>query len=343
MADTVNNLAGIVGKFRQASILVVGDLILDEYVWGNVERISPEAPVPVVSVKERNFKPGGAANVAANLSALGAKVSVLGVVGNDKYSKDLVDELQARGIDHSGIITEKGRRTTLKSRVLAGHQQVVRIDCEDVGSLKAATQEKIKDFIQSRLKKFQAVIIEDYGKGVIDKHTLPTIIRQAKQDRTIITVDPKEEHFELYKGVTAITPNRKEAQNAVRYLKMIDDKSAFKVYNDKLFTVSQIHHAGRELMEHLQLENLLMTLGEQGMMLFEKGKQPEHIPTVAQEVFDVSGAGDTAIAVFTLARACGASPLEAARLANAASGIVVGKVGTETITRQELLDKIKEL
>jgi D-glycero-beta-D-manno-heptose-7-phosphate kinase len=341
MAETRSKkLSQTIKAFSKARILVIGDLILDEYIWGDVQRISPEAPVPVVWAKSRTFVPGGAANVANNLASLGASVSLAGVVGNDHNRVTLVRELRSRTIDVSGVLEEEGRRTTVKSRVIAGHQQVVRIDWEEVGTLQEKTRKRLQDFVQKRMRNFDAVIVEDYGKGVFDRFLLDVVISEGRKHKKVITVDPKQEHFELYRGVTAITPNRKEAQNAVRYLKMKDDKNEFKIYNDKLFTESDIDNAGKALMAHLDLESLLMTLGEQGMRLFEKGKKPEHIPTIAQNVFDVSGAGDTAIAVFTLALACGATKLAAAQLANLASGIVVGKVGTATINRKELLEKL---
>jgi D-beta-D-heptose 7-phosphate kinase/D-beta-D-heptose 1-phosphate adenosyltransferase len=337
----MKNAKKIIADFSKAKILVVGDLILDEYIKGDVERISPEAPVPVVRVKDHFHVPGGAANVAGNLASFGASVTLAGVVGNDKNREILLEELRKRDINTAAVVEEKGRRTTLKSRVIARNQQVVRVDWEDVYNLQRQTRDKLQDFIRSRIKGFDAVIVEDYGKGVIDKFLLNIIISEANKHKKIITVDPKEEHFELYKKVTAITPNRKEAQNALRDLKMKDDKNAFKIYNDELVTDGDIKKAGNALMEHLELESLLLTLGEHGMELFEKGKEPRHIPTVAQNVFDVSGAGDTAIATFTLGLCAGASKLEAAMIANYAAGIVVGKVGTATITRQELIDRIE--
>jgi len=337
----MKNAKSIIEKFSQAKILVIGDLILDEYIKGDVERISPEAPVPVVWAKDHFHVPGGAANVASNLASFGASVSLAGVVGNDKNREILLEELRKRNINTRAVAEEKGRRTTLKSRVIARNQQVVRVDWEDVKSLQPQTRDSLQDFIQAHIKDFDAVIVEDYGKGVIDEFLLGIIISEANKHNKIITVDPKEEHFELYKKVTAITPNRKEAQNAVRYLKMKDDKNAFKIYNDELITDGDIKKAGNALMEHLELGSLLLTLGEHGMELFEKGKEPQHIPTVAQNVFDVSGAGDTAIATFTLSLCAGASKLEAAKIANYAAGIVVGIVGTATITQKELIDRIE--
>jgi D-glycero-beta-D-manno-heptose-7-phosphate kinase len=336
----MKNLSSYITKFSRARVLVIGDLILDEYVRGSVDRISPEAPVPIVWAKERKFVPGGAANVANNLRSLGAQVSLSGVVGRDHYRDIMLKELRARGIDTTAIIAEKGRQTTLKSRIFAAHQQVVRVDWENVEPILKNTEHKLEEYISATLKKFDAVIIEDYGKGVFTNALLSGIISLSRRLGTIITVDPKEDNFESYGGVTAITPNRKEAQNAIRYLKMKDTSNAFKVYHDALATDADIRRAGYAILHHLQLDSLLITLGENGMWLFEKDRD-EHIPTVAQEVFDVSGAGDTTIATFTLALCSGMSKYEAAVVANIAAGIVVGKLGTATVTRAELIERMR--
>ncbi|HNQ51518.1 MAG TPA: D-glycero-beta-D-manno-heptose-7-phosphate kinase [Candidatus Omnitrophota bacterium] len=329
-----------ISRFSRARVLVIGDLILDEYVQGSVERISPEAPVPVVWAKERTFVPGGAANVASNLRALGARVALAGVVGRDHYRDIMLSELRARGIDTAAVIEEKGRQTTLKTRLFASHQQIVRVDWEHVGPILKATEKKLDAYVAAALKRFDAVIIEDYGKGVFTNALLSRIIARARSLGTIITVDPKEDNFESYGGVTAITPNRKETQNAIRYLKMKDTNNAFKIYHDELERDADIRKAGYAILQHLGLESLLVTLGENGMWLFEKGRD-EHIPTVAQEVFDVSGAGDTTIATFTLALCAGMPRHAAAVAANVAAGIVVGKLGTATVTREELIERMR--
>ena len=338
----ITKLKSIIQKFSKARILVIGDLILDEYVWGSVERISPEAPVPVVWAKNKEYVPGGAANVANNISALGAKVCLAGVVGKDNYGEILINKLKERKISIAGILKENSRHTTLKTRIIAGHQQVVRVDWEHVHNIKNETRNRLQDFIQRNVKKFDAVIIEDYGKGLLDPFLLSLITMEARKQKKIVTVDPKEDNFEHYRRATSITPNRKEAQNAVRYLKMKDQKNKFKVYNDKLMTHSDIDNAGKMILQYLGLESLLITLGEDGMFLFEKDRPRIHIPTVAQKVFDVSGAGDTVIAAFTLALSCGATKYQAALIANFAAGIVVGKVGTATTDRKELLEHIKD-
>ncbi len=335
----MERLKKIIKSFAKANILVIGDLILDEYIRGEVERISPEAPVPVVWARDRRFSPGGAANVANNLRSLGAKVSLAGVVGSDDFRRVMLKELRNRGVETQAVIEEAGRKTTLKTRIFARHQQVVRVDWEDIEPIKARTQERLEDFIGANLKKFDAVVIEDYGKGVFNNGFLTRVISSARSLKKIITVDPKKENFESYRGVTAITPNRKEAENAIRYLKMKDTRNEFKVYNDVLRTDRDIEKAGQAILEHLALESLLITLGEQGMWLFEKNRDAL-IPTVAQEVFDVSGAGDTVIATFTLGLCVGAKKLEAAHISNYAAGIVVGKVGTATTTAAEVFERI---
>jgi D-beta-D-heptose 7-phosphate kinase/D-beta-D-heptose 1-phosphate adenosyltransferase len=334
------NLKRIISRFPRARVLVVGDLILDEYIWGNVDRISPEAPVPVVWANKKTYVPGGAANVANNIASLEAKVSLIGVVGRDENKDILLSELKKRKISIKNILIESRRYTTLKTRIIAAHQQVVRVDWEHTDSLPRQLNTKIVRLVEKSLDDFDALIVEDYGKGVINVELLGQLIALARAHKKIITVDPKYEHFQYYRGVTSITPNRKELENAIRNLKIKDTTNRFKFSTDQLATDRDIAQAAREIMRYLDLGSLLVTLGEQGMRLFEKGGRTTHIPTVAQEVFDVSGAGDTVISVFTLGLSSGASLQEAAYLANFAAGIVVGKFGTATTTRKELLERI---
>ena len=336
----MKNLKNIIKGFNKANILVIGDLILDQYIWGQVERISPEAPVPVVWAKKRSYSPGGAANVANNIRALDGNVSLLGVIGKDQHAEILLSGLKKRKINTKGIFIEAGRQTTLKTRVVASHQQVVRVDWEHTHSLSKELNQRIIKFIKNNINDFDAVIIEDYGKGVVNAELLKELGNLTHSSKKIVTVDPKEEHFQYYRNVTSITPNRKELENAIRNLKIKDDKNRFRVNNDRLFTDKDIDLAAGEILKYLNLDSLLVTLGEQGMRLFEKAGRITHIPTVAQEVFDVSGAGDTVIAAFTLALACRATKAEAAHIANYAAGIVVGKLGTATTTRKELLERI---
>ncbi|MFA5145406.1 MAG: D-glycero-beta-D-manno-heptose-7-phosphate kinase [Candidatus Omnitrophota bacterium] len=336
----MKNLKAIINRFSKAKILVIGDVILDEYIWGNVDRISPEAPVPVVWANRRTYVPGGAANVANNIRSLGAEPYLLGVAGKDKNTGILLSELKKRKINTRGVFIEPKRHTTLKTRIIAGHQQLVRVDWEHRDPLPRGLNSSIMNFIRRNINDFDAIVIEDYGKGVINMHLLEELIHLARSRKKVITVDPKEDHFQYYRGVTAITPNRRELENAVRNLKIKDTANRFKVSNDRLFTDEDIDSAQRGILEYLGLGSILVTLGEHGMKLLEKSGRLTHIPTVAQEVFDVSGAGDTVIGTFTLGLSCGGSLLEAAHIANFAAGIVVGKVGTAVTTRKELLERL---
>ncbi|MCM8780673.1 MAG: D-glycero-beta-D-manno-heptose-7-phosphate kinase [Candidatus Omnitrophica bacterium] len=336
----MRNLKETIQKFPQAKILVIGDLILDEYIWGEVERISPEAPVPVVWAKRRSYVPGGAANVASNISSLGAEVLLLGVVGKDENAQRLHSELKKRGIPTCGIIVDSGRHTTVKTRILAGHQQIVRLDWEHTESLDKKINQKLIRIVNDNINDTDAVIIEDYGKGVINADLIAELISFIRKKKKLVTVDPKEEHFQFYRGVTSITPNRKELENAIRVLKMKDTAHRLKLTSDKLSTDKDIDKAGLEILRYLKVDSLLVTLGDRGMRLFQQGGRIDHIPTAALEVFDVSGAGDTVVATFTLAISCGATNLEAAHLANYAAGIVVSKLGTAVTTPKELLERI---
>ncbi|MFA5062712.1 MAG: D-glycero-beta-D-manno-heptose-7-phosphate kinase [Candidatus Omnitrophota bacterium] len=337
----IKNLKDIIHRLNKARVLVIGDLILDQYIWGKVERISPEAPVPVVWANKRTHVPGGAANVANNIRAFGADVYLAGVIGSDPNAKILLAELKKNKINTKGIFIDPDRYTTVKTRIIAGHQQIVRVDWEHTESLRQETIRKIFSFIKEGIDDFDAIIIEDYGKGVINAQVLEGVILLAQAHKKIVTVDPKEDHFQYYRQVTSITPNRKELENAVRNLKIKDNKNRLKLESDKLFTDKDVDAAGKQVLEYLELESLLVTLGEQGMKIFEKNGVVTSIPTVAQEVFDVSGAGDTVISTFTLGLCAGASKLEAAHIANHAAGIVVGKIGTATTSREELLERLK--
>lgn len=336
----MKRLKDIIHRLNKARVLVIGDLILDEYIWGKVERISPEAPVPVVWANKRTHLPGGAANVANNIRSFEADVYLAGVIGSDEKAAMLLLELKKNKINTRGVFVEPNRHTTVKTRIIAGHQQVVRVDWEHTQPLLPETTRKIFNFIKNNINDFDAIIIEDYGKGVINAQLLESVILLAQAHKKVVTVDPKEDHFQYYRQVTTITPNRKELENAVRNLKIRDNKNKLKLESDKLFTDKDIDAAGEQILEYLGLDSLLVTLGEQGMKLFEKGSKITYIPTVAQEVFDVSGAGDTVISTFTLGLCAGASKLEAAHIANYAAGIVVGKVGTATTTRDELSKRL---
>lgn len=315
----------IISKFDQAKILVVGDLMLDEFIWGDVSRISPEAPVPVVYAKSESFMPGGALNVVNNIRALGGKAFPCGVIGRDVRGERLITELKDLGIDVGGIVVDSKRPTTLKTRVIARHQQVVRIDRERIEPIDQKVRGRILNFIQKKAPTVDVILIEDYGKGVITAQLLREVLKLVRSQKKQITVDPKEDHFAYYRGVNVITPNHHEAQAATG-IKMNDRGSLRKI--------------GRELLSRLKPKAVLITLGEEGMCLFEASGDITHIPTVAQEVYDVSGAGDTVISALSMALACGADMKAAAYLSNYAAGVVVGKVGIAVVTRQELLERI---
>ncbi len=341
MSDNKN----IISKFKSKSILVIGDLILDQHIKGHVSRISPEAPVPIVLQEgPSTYTPGGAANVANNLKALGANVALVGYLGDDQEGDIFLKELQKRKISTRGIFANKSVPTTIKTRIIAQHQQMLRLDREKVvSSASEDIQKKIISFIRGHIAMFDAIVVSDYGKGMINAGLLSEVCSLAREKGKIITVDPKVEHFVYYRGVTAITPNKSETENAIRNLIITQvDRRKLTLTSDRLSTLPDIIAAGQQLLRFLNLESLLITLGEQGMCIFDRGKDPVHIHTKAREVFDVTGAGDTVIAVFTLSLAAGASKLKAANLANYAAGIVVGKMGTATVTRDELLEALKE-
>ncbi|HAJ56679.1 MAG TPA: D-glycero-beta-D-manno-heptose-7-phosphate kinase [Candidatus Omnitrophica bacterium] len=323
----------ILSRFDSARILVIGDLILDEFIWGKADRISPEAPVPVVWAQSQSYMPGGASNVANNVASLGAKVFLCGVIGDDKNGRILTEKLREKNVNCDAVLVDPIRPTTVKTRIIASHQQMVRVDWENTESLSKDMVRQMTEAIGPQLENIDAVIIEDYGKGVITPALLKNVISLARRHGKIITVDPKVEHFSYYKGVTAMTPNEKEA-SAGSGIKITDD--------------DDVDAAGWKLLKKLKLAGILITLGEKGMKLFSSAKgggkgTVVHIPTVAQEVFDVSGAGDTVISVFTLALASGVKMREAAVLANVAAGVVVGKVGVAVISKEELLEALARL
>lgn len=318
----LKSYAHCIDRFSKVKMLVIGDWMLDEFVWGTVERISPEAPVPVVRVERESFVPGGALNVANNIRTLGGYVFPCGLIGRDLMGRMLVRAMRKEGIDTSGAIYDPNRPTTLKTRVVAHSQQVVRFDREQNRDLNQDLLKKAISFIDRVISKVDAVIIEDYGKGMITSELLTYVLKKSKMFKKPVLVDPKEKHFSYYQGVTAITPNRKEAVSAYGRIK-----------NGELPDMNEI---GKALVKRFSCQAVLITLGEDGMMLVEKNGSVTKIPTAAREVYDVSGAGDTVIAVFALAIAAGATMKEAAFISNHAAGIVVGKLGTATLTREEL-------
>lgn len=323
---TKNNqqLQKVVQQFSDQPILVVGDLMLDRYVWGRVERISPEAPVPVVEVVKETVHLGGAANVAYNLAVLKARPLLVGVVGRDEAGDRLVEELHRQEISSEGIVRDKGRSTTIKTRIIAHNQQVCRTDREDKTPLSQETVDQMKSAYQPLLEQAKGMILSDYGKGALSAALVVGLIQEARRTKKFLAVDPKAGDFSVYRGASIVTPNKKEAVRASG-VEIVDEASLIQ--------------AGEKLLEVTASDYLLITRGEEGMTLFD-GKEHSHIPTVAREVFDVSGAGDTVIASLTLAVAAGASIRDAAILANHAAGVAVGKLGTAAASGEEILSSI---
>ena len=313
-------------SFKDASILVVGDIMLDQFVWGEVKRISPEAPVPVVEVEKESFLLGGAANVSNNLRALGARAVLAGIVGKDEYGRVLIDKCHQRGIDTEGTVMTNERPTTLKTRIIARSQQVVRVDREDSSPVSETITNSLLDRLEKVLENVQAVIVSDYNKGVISQKVMDFLISRATEKGKHVVVDPKPVNATLYKGAFAITPNTKEAEE---------------MSNLDTSTQKGLEQCAKQMANELELEAVLITRGAEGMTLWQKERGIFSIPTMAREVFDVTGAGDTVISLFTLGLVAGLSLCQAAYMANVAAGIVVGKVGTATVSLEELLKALE--
>ena len=321
-----SKLVAHIQRFPQAGVLVVGDLILDHYIWGKVSRISPEAPVPVVHVESESLKLGGAANVYNNILALGGKADLCGVIGSDEGGRRLLQQLGARRGGRGGIIIDADRPTTRKTRVIAHNQQMVRFDVERRSEIKAGLQRRIVRYVESRLREVSCVVVSDYAKGVVTAPLIVELVRLTALRRIPLVVDPKVEHFSYYKGVTVVTPNHLEAMQAAG------------VHGDDDPSISQ---AGETIRQRLGCQSVLVTRGEKGMSLFEADGTSFHVPTMARQVYDVTGAGDTVIATLALALATGASMRDGAVLANHAAGIVVGMVGTATVSGPQLTEAVR--
>ena len=313
-------------NFSRTGILVIGDLMVDRYIWGKVRRISPEAPVPVVEVSDENMLLGGAANVAHNILSLGGKVFIAGAVGRDNTGKILINMFQEMGFNTDGIVIDGNRPTTVKTRVIAHSQQVVRFDREVKSDVSRSTVTSILKYVKDRLPEIKGIIISDYSKGLITKSLVRKIIDMAGP-KIFVTVDPKIGHFDYYKGAGLITPNINEASFSSG-IDIEDDNSLIR--------------AGKALLKKLQCRAVMITRGEDGMTLFEKTGKVTNIPTCAREVYEVSGAGDTVIATLTLCHSAGLKLKDAAIIANHAAGVVVGKIGTAVVTRKEILHSMKE-
>jgi len=326
-SNHLDELSRITGKFSDHSILVVGDVMLDRYLWGNVSRISPEAPVPVIELSGESKRLGGAANVAHNIVSLGARARVLGVVGDDEPGRQLVSELEKCGVSPDSVLVDSGRPTTVKTRIIAHSQQVVRTDLEKRSDVNETLEEKLIRAIRENLPGSDAVVVSDYGKGVLTDKVLRFVIEEAGSLGAPVCVDPKETRLLSYVGVTAITPNQHEAGFA---------------YGRRIVDEATLAEVGWGLSKKLSCDGVLITRGERGMSLFEKNGDYTHFPTVARDVFDVTGAGDTVVSAFALALAAGANLRQAASISNHAAGIVIRELGTATATVSELIKSFED-
>lgn len=318
------NLQEIISAFSKQTLLIVGDVMLDEYVWGDVHRISPEAPVPVLKVARRSMAPGGAANVAANAAVLGARVVLGGVVGADLAGEMLRGILQEKYGGADGLIIDPLRSTTVKTRIVAHHHHIVRVDVESHDELSTYVESSFLEWVEHQLPSITALVLSDYAKGFLSLGLTQRLITLARTRGYPIIVDPKTNDLSKYLGATVITPNQREAEDA----------AGIPIRDEASLTL-----VGNKLLAKLAETALLITRGADGMSLFVNGQAPSHVRTEAREVFDVTGAGDTGLAIMTLAVASGATLEEAMRIANKAAGIVVGKVGTATVSIKELMDE----
>ncbi len=321
-APEASEIAEFLERCRGVVVGVVGDVMLDRFVWGKVTRISPEAPVPVVEIEREDYHLGGAANVARNLASLGANPLLLGILGEDEAGETLRRAFGERGLSAEALLSDSSRRTTVKTRIIAQGQQVVRADWESTEDIAGEVESKSLRLVEEVVARSQALVFSDYSKGALTPKVIERAIAAAKARGIPILVDPKLRRHRLYRGVTLVTPNMNETE---RFTGM------------SVRSKEDLEQAAGKLLSDLDCDAVLVTRGEEGMSLFERGRKPLHIPTAAQEVFDVSGAGDTVIATAALALACGTSLLRAAVLSNRAAGIVVGKLGTATVTPEELL------
>ena len=314
--------AALLDAMRGRRVLVVGDVMLDEFLWGRVSRISPEAPVPVVEVARQSFHLGGSGNVAANVRALGGRAALVGLVGDDAAGARVREALRAAGIEARLVVSDEGRPTTVKTRIVAHSQQVVRADREDASDVTGRAAAAIREALREELAGSDALVVSDYQKGVVSAALLRQALPLARRRHVSVLVDPKLRHFRLYRGVTVVTPNQLEAEQATGL---------------RLGSERELAAGGRRILSLLRCRAALVTRGEHGLSLFERGRPPLHVKAAAREVFDVTGAGDTVIAAMSLAVAAGATLPEAAALANLAAGVVVGKLGTALASPAELL------
>ncbi|MBN2357774.1 D-glycero-beta-D-manno-heptose-7-phosphate kinase [candidate division KSB1 bacterium] len=321
--SSAKDIRAVIRQMQSKRILVLGDIMLDEYIWGKVMRISPEAPVPVVHVTRETFCPGGASNVARNLADFGLQTYICGLAGKDSDGRKLIGLLNHARINSDGLLLRPKFTTIVKTRIIARHQQVVRVDREATYQLTQKDLHDLASFLQKIIPTIDAIIIEDYGKGLVTQTLVDLVVTMARENNKLVTVDPNVNNPLHWQGATLVKPNRQEAFAAAS-LPYREDAESLKAVGEKLLQLWRIPY-------------LLITLGEGGMMLFEQNRPPFHSPTLAREVFDVSGAGDTAIAFCTAALTSGTSARQATEIANHAAGIVIGKLGTATLTADELL------
>jgi rfaE bifunctional protein kinase chain/domain len=320
-----NRIKELKNNFGGKRIAIIGDMMLDGYYWGDVKRISPEAPVPVLEVGEEFFRFGGAANVALNIAALGGIPIPIGVIGDDNYGAIFSSLLKDSKISADGILIDVTRPTTTKTRVIADSQHVVRIDKESKEYLNKKMESKLFDYVKKNINDMDGIILQDYNKGVLTKSLISKIVDEANRTKKLITVDPKFDNFWNYKDVTVFKPNRIEAEQKLGL---------------KITSSEDVSFAGSKILEKLNAKYVLLTLGEEGIAVFKKGKEEKRMPTKARKVADVSGAGDTVISTLTLSLAAGADILEASYLANYAGGIVCGEVGIVPVDKEKLFSTI---
>jgi rfaE bifunctional protein kinase chain/domain len=330
-ASSHRHFSPLLRRFSRVRVLVIGDLMLDRYIWGQVERISPEAPVPVVRVSRENTRAGGAGNVVTNIQALGGQAVACGIIGKDQAGRQLLQELRATGAGTAGIVAHSIGQTTSKTRIIAHslhqNQQLVRLDREQPDEIDRRTHLQLQSFVQHHASEFAVVVVSDYAKGVVNLELLTLLAELRDKRRFFYLIDPKRRHFADYRGASLVKPNKEEAGLAAGV--EIRDEAG-------------LCQAGERLLELWQSEAILVSRGEEGMSLFQRQKQAQHFLTTAREVFDVTGAGDTVLATCALALGAGATLEEATILANHAAGVVVGKVGTATVNQAELHAALRE-
>ncbi|MDP8242526.1 MAG: D-glycero-beta-D-manno-heptose-7-phosphate kinase [Candidatus Hinthialibacter antarcticus] len=317
----MKQLETLLERFVGLNVLIIGDVMLDEYIWGDVDRISPEAPVPVVDIHQRTWAPGGAANAAANIQSLGGRAMLCGATGADYQSEKLREQLQEHNVGIAGLTAVQGRPTTTKTRIIARGQQMVRVDSESRQPLPVDSENRLVEFIESAMKMYDACILSDYNKGVLSERLSQTAIQAALKAGKPVVVDPKGVDYKKYCNATVIKPNTSEVEEAIG--RPVEGEA-------------DLLQAGQKILNVVGESALLVTRGADGMTLFQHGQIEQHIPTMARTVYDVTGAGDTVVSALAMALASGANLLDGAHLANHAAGVVVGKVGTATVSLDDL-------